>query len=161
MAKPVETPFPDPGTLLPGATFGDCFSLTRQGHDLDAFETSQRVFGRTPGWIRGLLATRNVIARPFGLKAGSPSTQREGKQIGIFPVISRTPDRVVMGMDDKHLDFRVSVDITRRETGEQDVSVATAVKTHNWLGRTYLATIMPFHRIIVPAMLAQAAPKSV
>ncbi|MGL4560515.1 MAG: DUF2867 domain-containing protein, partial [Afipia sp.] len=31
----------------------------------------------------------------------------------------------------------------------------TLVMTHNLLGRAYLATIMPFHRIIVPAMLRQ------
>ncbi|MFN5667591.1 DUF2867 domain-containing protein, partial [Bradyrhizobium sp.] len=30
------------------------------------------------------------------------------------------------------------------------------VLTHNWLGRTYLAVIMPFHRLIVPAMLRKA-----
>ena len=31
------------------------------------------------------------------------------------------------------------------------------VLTHNWLGRTYLAIIMPFHRLVVRAMLRQVA----
>jgi hypothetical protein len=29
--------------------------------------------------------------------------------------------------------------------------------THNRLGRLYLAAILPFHRLIVPAMVRQAA----
>ena len=40
-------------------------------------------------------------------------------------------------------------------TGRQAVSTSTLVKTHNLLGRVYLAIVKPFHRIIVPAMLAQ------
>lgn len=160
MAKPVETPFPDPGALLPGADFGDRFSLRLNGPPVDARAICDRVFGQTPGWITALLAVRNVVVWPFGLKPGAASTDGKAGSIGIFPVISETPHRVVLGMDDKHLDFRVSVDIAAGDTGFQDVSVSTAVKTHNWLGRRYLATIMPFHRIIVPAMLAQAAPKA-
>lgn len=39
----------------------------------------------------------------------------------------------------------------------REVTATTLVMTHNLLGRVYLATIMPFHRIIVPAMLRQVA----
>jgi hypothetical protein len=31
------------------------------------------------------------------------------------------------------------------------------VLTHNWLGRTYLKIITPFHRMVVRAMLRQVA----
>jgi hypothetical protein len=31
------------------------------------------------------------------------------------------------------------------------------VLTHNWLGRTYLAIILPFHRLILRAMMRQIA----
>ena len=37
------------------------------------------------------------------------------------------------------------------------VIATTLVRTHNWVGRAYLAVIMPFHRVIVRTMLAQAA----
>ena len=40
--------------------------------------------------------------------------------------------------------------------GRQEVTASTAVRTHNLLGRIYLAIVKPFHRIVVPAMLAQA-----
>jgi Protein of unknown function (DUF2867) len=37
------------------------------------------------------------------------------------------------------------------------VTATTMVRTHNWVGRAYLFFIMPFHRVIVRTMLAQAA----
>jgi hypothetical protein len=47
------------------------------------------------------------------------------------------------------------VEVEELGAGRQEVAVSTAVKTHNLLGRVYLALVKPFHRIIVPAMLAQ------
>ena len=40
------------------------------------------------------------------------------------------------------------VDVTPNGGG-QEVTTTTLVLTHNWLGRTYLAIIMPFHRLVV------------
>ena len=37
------------------------------------------------------------------------------------------------------------------------VTATTLVLTHNWLGRSYLALILPFHRLIVRAMLRRVA----
>ena len=62
-----------------------------------------------------------------------------------------------MGLDDRHLDFRLSVDVTRLDERRREVVATTLVKTHNRLGRTYLATILPFHRRIVPGLMAQMA----
>jgi Protein of unknown function (DUF2867) len=61
---------------------------------------------------------------------------------------------VVLGMADKHLDFRAVVDVRQDGAGWQ-VTATTVVRTHNWLGRAYLAVIMPFHRLVVRAMLDQ------
>ena len=74
--------------------------------------------------------------------------------IGMFPVLSETPDRVVAGFNDKHLDFRVVVDVATFPDNQQ-VTATTLVLTHNLLGRIYLAIIKPFHRLIVPAMMRQ------
>lgn len=74
--------------------------------------------------------------------------------VGIFPIVSETPDRLVAGFNDKHLDFRVVVDVAASGGGQH---ATTLVLTHNLLGRTYLAIIMPFHRLIVRAMLRQVA----
>ena len=157
MTHPASRPFPDPTELLPGADFGDRYALTVDGQDLDAAEGSRRMFGHAPPWIRGLLGLRNLITRPFGLKPGRNRTAPATPQIGIFPVIRQSPGEVVMGLNDRHLDFRVSVEIRNLDAGRQDISVSTAVRTHNLFGRGYLTVVKPFHRLIVPSMLKQAA----
>jgi hypothetical protein len=94
---------------------------------------------------------RNLAVTPFGLKRGAPIG---AERIGIFPVVSASPNRVVMGFDDAHLDFRVVVDVAPEGNGRH-VTATTFVRTRNRLGRLYLAAVKPFHRVIVPAMLAQ------
>lgn len=59
-------------------------------------------------------------------------------------------------MDDRHLDFRCVIDIANFDLG-QNVSIATIIRRHNRLGRIYLATILPFHRLIVRSALARVA----
>jgi hypothetical protein len=106
---------------------------------------------RRPRWVDGLLALRNLAVTPFKLKRSAPAG---AKRVGIFPVVSASPDRVVMGFDDAHLDFRVVVEVTQDDDGQR-VMATTFVRTRNRLGRLYLAAVKPFHRVIVPAMLAQ------
>ena len=100
------------------------------------------------------MTLRNILVAPFGLKTSGASATTPRDMIGIFPVISQTPERLVAGFNDSHLDFRVVVDVATHGAGQQ-VTATTLVKTHNWLGRTYLAIILPFHRLVVRAMLRQ------
>ncbi|MBZ9773129.1 DUF2867 domain-containing protein [Mesorhizobium sp. CO1-1-8] len=135
------------------------YVLVTEGLSLTALSAAERALGRTPPWIGRLMALRNLVVRPFRLKTGlEPAVLPHGR-IGIFPLISQISGKVVLGMDDRHLDFRVVVDVRDLGMGRQEVAASTIVKTHNWLGRTYLAIIMPFHRIIVPVMLAQILAK--
>lgn len=140
--------------LLPGAQFADTFRIATDDAALNARQAAERMFNRQPQWIAALMRLRNAIVAPFGLKTPSHTKTITANSIGIFPVITETPERVVAGFDDKHLDFRVIVDVSGTAPGRQ-VTATTLVKTHNLLGRTYLTAIMPFHRIIVPAMLRQ------
>ena len=142
--------------LLPGAQFGDSFRVAVNDDTLDARQAAERMFLRLPGWIDGLMKLRNLVVAPLGLKTPTPTKTIVADSIGPFPVISDTPQRLVAGFDDKHLDFRVIVDVTGHVPSGQ-VTATTLVMTHNLLGRVYLAIIMPFHRIIVPAMLRQVA----
>jgi hypothetical protein len=90
------------------------------------------------------------------LKTSGEGAPAPRGMIGIFPVLSETPDRLIAGFNDSHLDFRVVIDVTAPE-GVRQVTLTTLVKTHNWFGRTYLAVIMPFHRLIAPTLLRQVA----
>jgi uncharacterized protein DUF2867 len=146
----------DPATLLAGAQFMDAYRLEVDGAALDARQAAIRMMARVPRWVDALLVLRNIIVAPFGLKTSGEERRAPRDLIGIFPVVSETPDRLVAGFNDKHLDFRVVVDVAT--TGQrQSVTATTLVLTHNWLGRTYLAIIMPFHRMVVRAMLWQVA----
>jgi hypothetical protein len=98
---------------------------------------------------------RHRLVAPFGLKTRAPN-ESGADIIGLFPVVSQTPDRLVAGFNDKHLDFRLVVDVAAAGQS-QSVTATTLVLTHNLLGRAYLAIIMPFHRLIVRALLRQVA----
>jgi hypothetical protein len=114
------------------------------------------MLGRQPRWITALMALRDYLVTPLGLKTSDPSNRTTTDVIGIFPVLSQSPARLVAGFDDRHLDFRVVVDVARSGPGQQ-VTATTLVLTHNRLGRIYLAIILPFHRLIVRSMLRQVA----
>jgi Protein of unknown function (DUF2867) len=137
-------------TPLPDVDFTDAYSI-QVAEPLDALEAARRMVGRRPRWVDGLLVLRNFAVAPFGLKRGASAGS---ERIGIFPVVSASPDRVVMGFDDAHLDFRVVVEVAPEGRGQR-VTATTFVRTRNRLGRLYLAAVKPFHRVIVPAMLAQ------
>jgi hypothetical protein len=146
----------DTAVWLAGAQFADAFRIAIDGAQLDARMAAQRMMGRSPRWIESLLSLRNALVAPFGLKTSGAGEKSVGGLIGIFPVLSETPDRLVAGFDDSHLDFRVVVDVAASGQGQQ-VTATTLVRTHNWLGRAYLAIIMPFHRLVVRSLLRQVA----
>ena len=147
-------PTVDADAWLPGAQFMDAFGIDIEGRTLDARRAAEKMLARGPRWIDVLLALRNLIVSPFGLKTSAPSGAAD--LIGIFPVVSQTPERLVAGFNDSHLDFRVVVDVVGSGLGQR-VTATTLVKTHNLLGRVYLAVILPFHRVIVRRLLRQVA----
>jgi hypothetical protein len=91
---------------------------------------------------------------PFGVKtslAEVPARFEPGARVGPMRVLARTEHEILLGEDDKHLDFRVSFAL-----GDRTVTVATAVRFHGWTGRAYFAPVRPLHARIVRAMLARA-----
>ena len=142
-------------TFLAGAQFCDAFSITIDDPTLDARHAAERMFARQPRWISMLMTLRDRIVTLAGLKTADHARRSSKDLVGFFPVLSETPDRIVAGLDDKHLDFRVLIDITG--TTPRRVTATTIVLTHNLLGRVYLTIIKPFHRLVVRAMLRQIA----
>ena len=146
----------DTDALLAGAQFSDAYRIALDDNALDARQAAERMLGRSPRWINVLLALRNCLMAPFGLKTGAPNEAGAFDSIGIFPVVSQTPNRLVAGFNDHHLDFRVVVDVAS-SGHSQNVTATTLVLTHNLFGRVYLTTILPFHRLVVRTMLRQVA----
>jgi hypothetical protein len=148
------SPDSNTGPLLAGAQFADAFRIDVAGAHLDARQATVLMTSRSPRWIEALTRLRNMLMAPFGLKTSGETETPRRETIGLFPVLAETPDRMIAGFNDKHLDFRVVVDVVPPgSVPSQQITVTTLVKTHNLFGRIYLAIIMPFHRLIVPAML--------
>ena len=154
------TPKVDSAALLDGAQFIDAFRIATTNPGLDARHAVEAMVARQPRWIGWLLALRNLLVAPLGLKTSGATEGVVRDLIGIFPVVSETPERLVAGFNDKHLDFRLVVDVAPVDVAPEgparSITATTLVLTHNWLGRAYLAVILPFHRLIVPAMLRKA-----
>lgn len=150
-------PEPSVEPHLAGATFIDAYQVEAPLR-LSAETFARAAFEEPPAWVTHLLALRNAVVMPFGLKTGREAGDRR-EWIGIFPVETMTKDRIVLGFDDKHLDFRVVIDVASRGDG-CEVRATTLVREHNFLGRLYLTTILPFHRAIAPALLRRAAQEA-
>lgn len=149
-----------PGNLdgiLQGSDFADAFALDVEEPDLDAMVAARRAMENVPRWVTRLLRARDTIVRPFGVETVNEIAARPGPRCGFFPILQASPSRVVMGLDDRHLDFRIVVDTGTAAASGTRVTLTTLVKRHNALGRVYLATIMPFHKLIVPTLLARVA----
>ena len=135
----------DRDALLAGAQFADAYRAAVSGAGLDARQAAEKMFARGPRWLEALFRLRTMLVAPFGLKASGANEPAPGGMIGLFPVLSETPERLVAGFDDSHLDFRIVVDVAPLASGQQ-VTLTTLVRTHNLLGRIYLTVILPFHR---------------
>jgi hypothetical protein len=102
-----------------------------------------------PRWAKSLLAARNAMVRPLGLKTGAKDSK---DRVGIFPVQAEAANEILLGFDDRHLDFRIAV---RCEGGRAYMS--TWVHPHNLWGRFYLRLVMPFHILISRGAAARMA----
>lgn len=131
------------------ATFGDVDNLARASAQL-------------PRWVERLMSLRNRVVRVVGLKTepdrplSAPSEAiAAGGTVGIFPVLARSDDEILMGLDDKHLDFRFSLKLST-EPGAECAIATTTVRFKNVWGRIYFTFVKPFHKLIIPAMLRGA-----
>ena len=142
------------------AYYWDSFEAPLRRTDLAMHELYLALFAHHPRWARRLLILRGWIVAPFGLKAStavdfegieSKPSYRVGEKIARFTLFGQNDTEIVTGGDDKHLDFRVSVQkLTDR------VVLSTAVMPHNLFGKSYLLLILPFHRLGVRMILANA-----
>jgi hypothetical protein len=79
-------------------------------------------------------------------------TKRGG--VDLFPVLHAERQLVVVGFDDRHLDFRVLVELT-----SSHVRCTTAVRRHNHFGRLYFAVVRGAHKRLVPHLLSRASER--
>ena len=122
-------------------------------------------FTSGPKWVGILFILRNKIVNVFGLKTGEKTIDRQqqldsfkfepNERLGLFKVFSKTENEVILGEDDKHLNFRISL-LTENLNTEQikkEVTISTTVEFNNWFGKLYFLPVRRFHKLIVPRML--------
>ncbi len=144
-ARPAAVPS---GGLLAGALarvdFADAHAVpVRPGMPADPQVWADAIFRDPPGWVAGLMGLRQALVGLVGIARGDDSS---------FATLRRVDDEVLLGTDERHLDFRASV---RREPDR--VVLTTVVTLHNARGRGYFALVRPVHPMIVRAMLTRAA----
>jgi hypothetical protein len=135
--------------------FADAYSGQADRTYVDAEQAARAVFADPPYMVGRLMALRNGIVAPLGLKASIDFSDRGLGKIDVFPIISNTGAEVVVGGDDKHLDFRIWISIQPSPKGSE-VTISTLVKINRRLGRAYLFVIMPFHKLLSRSMLRRA-----
>lgn len=134
----------------------DSYSIALNAKDLTIEQVGISFFTSGPAWVDWLLVTRNRIVSMIGLKIPGAGTKEEvlrnfhcevGECVGLFNILAKSENEVILGEDDKHLDFRVSLFLDRPKNL---LTVSTLVKIHNNLGHLYMFGVKPFHKIIVP-----------
>lgn len=126
-------------------------------HYVTIEETAKAFFAWQPSWVKLLMNIRDSIVKVFGLKISRNSHFRTtasynpGENFGPFKILDKSKKEMILGQDDKHLDFRLSLYI--QQCTPQKLLCTTVVKYNNMWGRIYFFFVKPFHRLIVPAML--------
>ena len=132
---------------------------------ITSVDVGKAFFSSGPKWVEKLFALRNNIVAGLGLKTAGDMSEREQKlanfkcepneQMGLFKVFAKTAHEVILGEDDKHLNFRVSLLLQPidNDTTKKALTISTTVVFHNGLGRLYFLPVRPFHKLIVPTML--------
>ncbi|MGO9831017.1 MAG: DUF2867 domain-containing protein [Myxococcaceae bacterium] len=118
---------------------------------------ARQVFGGRP--LR-LMRLRDAVVGPLGLKTSGRERRGElrfvpGERLGLFTLYARTPGSLLLGADDRHLDFRVCLSVP----GDGHATLTTLVRFHNRWGRAYFFFIRPFHALVARRLLRRAAPQ--
>ncbi|HTI00325.1 MAG TPA: DUF2867 domain-containing protein [Acidisoma sp.] len=161
-----RSPLPQDCSLAPlfdSADLADAYavSLPEYAASLPIEELAGRLLGNPARWFRALLAIRDRVMAPLGVKTSGElrhaSQGDERQRVDFFPILSQTEHELIMGDDDRHLDFRASL-LRRKDAAGQGVELVmtTVVHCHNSLGRAYIAAIRPFHSLVVRSNLRRA-----
>jgi hypothetical protein len=148
-------------------------SLTDRENSLTPTDTCKAFFSSIPRFGEKLVALRDKIVSIFGLKVtGKPFTAQElnsfkyevGEELGILKVFDRvssqTGNEIVLGVDDKHLNFKLSLLLENSGIDKQkNLIISTVVEFNNWFGRLYFLPVKPIHKVIVRVMAKEIIKK--
>ena len=162
---------PDSSIILNGfgkVDYRDTYKITISTNKYSVDKIASDFFKLTP-LFKYLLKIRDFIVKPFGIKTSDEfkeafKTDVEahysiGSKAVFFTVIDRNEKEIVMAENDKHLNFKTSVMIEKKEKST-DVYQATIVQYNNFFGRFYFFFVKPFHRFLIKKDLKKYAKEN-
>ncbi|WP_159518227.1 DUF2867 domain-containing protein [Sunxiuqinia indica] len=124
-----------------------------------------------PKWADSLILIRDKVVGVFGLKTSEQLTDearnpdnfkfQAGEQLDIFKVYAKTENELVLGDDDKHLSFSVSLllDCKNNDIEKKKIMITTMIEYKNIFGRIYFLPVKPIHQLIVKKTLKKMIKK--
>jgi hypothetical protein len=138
--------------------YADCFNIEFfNRREIKLEEIAKKFIWDNPKWVLLLSNIRDKIVGVFGLKTAKDLDIKKepeelviqkNKRLGFFNVIDNNEQEILMGEDDIHLNFKLSI-ILINDAGNYTLRVTTVVEFNNILGNIYFFFIKPFHRLIV------------
>ena len=151
--------------MASNATYTNSYAIDLQNKNLEIYDIAKLFFDNAPPWVNTLMSFRDKVvsflklnlktAGPLGKQADKKENNvvpKVSKKLNIFTLWFSDDNEIVLGEDDRHLNFRISLKKTV-ENEQVRIIVSTVIFVNNTLGRLYLFFILPFHKIIVPAIL--------
>jgi hypothetical protein len=146
-------------------SFADAYAIELPvGDAYDVDSLTWLVATSAPRWAEYLMWVRDRIVSLIGLHTAPPRASsltcaahlQPGDMVGMFRVFARSDDEILLGADDRHLDFRASM-LVLRDPSRSSAVLTTVVHFNNSLGRAYFFVVRPFHRLIVTSLLRNVA----
>ncbi|RKE39339.1 uncharacterized protein DUF2867 [Paraburkholderia sp. BL23I1N1] len=151
--------------LYDAPDLADAYAVRLPDNAIDDPELLARfLFAHQPAWVAKLLSLRDALVARLGLKTAkqlrAASSHASRERVDFFRIYTRSAREIILGENDSHLDFRLSVLQQTRDTREGSTRyliLSTVVHCHNGFGRFYILVIAPFHRLVVRSSLRRAA----
>src|SRR5579864_4357638 len=117
----------------------DAYAVRLPDNAIDDPELLARfLFAHQAGWVAKLMGLRDALVARFGLKTAKQlRTEGSGgsrERVDIFRIFTRSAHEIILGENDRHLDFRVSVLQQTRHTRDgrsRYLVLSTVVHCHN------------------------------
>ena len=152
----------------------DCFrcQVSHQNPNADITVFYKAFMTSGPSWTEFLLNLRDKAVGIFGLKTTNRQSYNKdltnnltfaiGERHGLFKLFDKSENELLLGEDDKHLNFRVSllIEPVGTATDKTSLSITTAVKFNNLFGRIYFMPVKPIHKLIVRSTLKNIAAQT-
>ena len=127
--------------------FVEAYDIMIKRNDMGLNELISAFFKSIPGWLKWLLFFRISLEKVDGSKPG----YSEGDIIGPFHLFRLINNEVVLGINAKHLDYRISLLIKRNKSN--GLCFSTAFTINSFIGKCQFIFLKTIYRLATPSIL--------